>query len=53
MSLRRKVAAGVAAAAMAFSLTACGGDDDTIKVGTTDQGRSSGRYSRKRPRKRA
>ena len=38
MSLRRKVAAGVAAAVMAFSLTACGGDDDTIKVGTTDQG---------------
>ena len=38
MSLRRKVAAGVAAAAMVFGLSACGGDDDTIKIGTTDQG---------------
>ena len=38
MSLRKKAAATIVAAAAAFSLAACGDDADTIKVGTTDQG---------------
>ncbi|MBC2682171.1 MetQ/NlpA family ABC transporter substrate-binding protein [Corynebacterium anserum] len=40
MSLHKKAAASIVALATAFSLTACGGGDDSdvIKVGTTDQG---------------
>ncbi|HIW95076.1 MAG TPA: methionine ABC transporter substrate-binding protein [Candidatus Corynebacterium gallistercoris] len=38
-NLRRKTLAGITAVAAAFSLAACGSDDeDVIKVGTTDQG---------------
>lgn len=39
MTLRKKAAASIVAVATAFSLAACGGnDEDVIKVGTTDQG---------------
>ncbi|KAB3522917.1 methionine ABC transporter substrate-binding protein [Corynebacterium sp. zg254] len=36
MSLRRKVSAAAVAVATAFALTACGGSDDTLKIGSTD-----------------
>lgn len=38
MSLRRKTLAGIAAVAVAFSLSSCADDHNTIKIGTTDQG---------------